>query len=113
MRRPQPVTTLSDGVSVAKPAAKLSKPEKNVRKPRATTRSRGACPRDMLQSRPLLHLLTPTDVTRLSIPTIPLCIRGPDLDVIRERDDVSQQHARSNEDLRAMENKLIDVEDLY
>lgn len=38
-------------------------------------------------------------------------LRGPDLDVIYERDKVSLQHAASKKDLRAMENKILDVED--
>ncbi len=54
---------------------------------------------------------THADATPPSVPTIPLGLRGPDLDVIRERDEISQQHAPSKEDLRAMENKLLDVED--
>ncbi len=55
---------------------------------------------------------TPAGATPPSIPTIPLGLRGPDLDVIRERYEVSQQHAPSKEDLRAMEDKLPDVADI-
>ncbi len=51
---------------------------------------------------------TPADATPPSVPTISLGLRGPDLDVIRERDEVSQQHAPSKEDPRAMEDKLLD-----
>lgn len=54
---------------------------------------------------------TPADATPPSVPTVPLGLRGPDLDIIRERDEVTQQQAPSKEDLRAMENKLLDVED--
>lgn len=54
---------------------------------------------------------TPADATLPSVPTIPLGLRGPDLDTIRERDEVARQQAPSKEDLRAIENKLLDVED--
>ncbi len=67
--------------------------------------------RDMSTSRRGNSPTTHADATPPSVPTIPLGLRGPDLDVIRERDEISQQHAPSKEDLRAMENKLLDVED--
>ncbi|KAN0118089.1 hypothetical protein V8E52_005676 [Russula decolorans] len=54
---------------------------------------------------------TPADATLPSVPTIPLGLRGPDLDIIRERDEGARQQAPSKEDLRVMENKLLDVED--
>lgn len=53
---------------------------------------------------------TPADATLPSVPTIPLGLRGPDLDIIRERDEGTRQQVPSKEDLRVMENKLLDVE---
>ncbi len=75
--------------------------------PVSTTRPRGACPRDMLQSRPLQYYTCRCNPALSTDNTTRLC--GPDLDIIREGDEVLQQHAPSKEDLRAMENKLIDV----
>ena len=90
-----------------KPAAKLSKPEKNVRKSRVDDRIK----KRMSTRYATISSPTPADATLPSVPTIPLGLRGPDLDVIRERDEVARQQAPSKEDLRAMENKLLDVED--
>ncbi|KAF8492853.1 hypothetical protein F5888DRAFT_1728215 [Russula emetica] len=90
-----------------KPAAKLSKPEKNVRKSRVDDRIK----KRMSTRYATISSPTPADATPPSVPTIPLGLRGPDLDIIRERDDVARQQAPSKEDLRAMENKLLDVEE--
>ncbi|KAI0279416.1 hypothetical protein BGY98DRAFT_1089185 [Russula aff. rugulosa BPL654] len=90
-----------------KPAAKLSKPEKNVRKSRVDDRIK----KRMSTRYATISSPTPADGTPPSVPTIPLGLRGPDLDIIRERDEVARQQAPSKEDLRAMENKLLDVED--
>ncbi len=89
-----------------KPATKLSKPEKNVRKSRVDDRIK-----KRMSMRYAISSPTPADATPPSVPTIPLGLRGPDLDIIRERDEIANQQAPSREDLRAMENKLLDVED--
>ena len=54
---------------------------------------------------------TPTDTSTPSVPTIPLDLRGTGLVSIREKDDTSQIQTPTKEDLRALENKLLDVED--
>jgi hypothetical protein len=89
-----------------KPAAKLSKPDKNARKSRVDDKIK-----KRMSTRYAISSPTPADATTPSVPTIPLGLRGPDIDIIREKDDVVQQQAPSKEDLRAMENKLLDVED--
>ena len=88
-----------------KPAAKLSKPGKNVRKSRVDDKIK-----KRMSMRYAISSPTPADTTP-SVPTIPLGLRGPDLDLIREKDEVVQQQALSKEDLRAIENKFLDVED--
>jgi hypothetical protein len=89
-----------------KPAAKLSKPDKNVRKSRVDDKIK----KRMSTRYASISSPTPADATP-SVPTIPLGLRGPDLDIIREKDEIVQQQAPSKEDLRAMENKLLDVEE--
>jgi hypothetical protein len=88
-----------------KPAAKLSKPDKNARKSRVDDKIK-----KRMSMRYAISSPTPADAAP-SVPTIPLGLRGPDLDIIREKDEVAQQHAPSKEDLRAMENRLLDVEE--
>ena len=90
-----------------RPAAKLSKPEKNVRKSRVDDRIK----KRMSTRYATISSPTPADATPPSVPMIPLGLRGPDLDIIREKDEVSRQRAPSKEDLRGMENKFLDVED--
>jgi hypothetical protein len=53
---------------------------------------------------------TPTNATSPSVPTIPLGLLGPSLDVVREKDEVVQQQPLSREDIRASENRLLDAE---
>jgi hypothetical protein len=89
-----------------RPAAKLSKPDKNVRKSRVDDKIK-----KRMSTRYAISSPTPADATTPSVPTIPLSLRGPDLDILREKDEVVQQQAPSKEDLRVMENKLLDVED--
>jgi hypothetical protein len=89
-----------------KPAAKLSKPDKNVRKSRVDDKIK----KRMSTRYASISSPTPADATP-SVPTIPLGLRGPDLDIIREKDEIAQQQAPSKEDLRVMENRLLDVEE--
>ncbi|KAI0299949.1 hypothetical protein BC826DRAFT_994353 [Russula brevipes] len=90
-----------------KPVAKLSKPDKNARKSRVDDKIK----RRMSTRYATISAPTPTDSTPPSLPTIPISLRGPGLDIIREKDEVVQQQPLSREDLRAAENKLLDVED--
>jgi exocyst complex component 8 len=89
-----------------RPAAKLSKPDRNVRKSRVDDKIK-----KRMSTRYAISSPTPADATTPSVPTIPLGLRGPDLDTLREKDVVVQQQAPSKEDLLAMENKLLDVDD--
>lgn len=88
-----------------KPAAKLSKPDKNARKSRVDDKIK-----KRMSMRYAISSPTPADATP-SVPTIPLGLRGPDLDIIREKNEITQQQAPSKEDLRATENRLLDVEE--
>jgi hypothetical protein len=90
-----------------KPVAKLSKPAKNARKSRVDDKIK----RRMSTRYAAISAPTPTDSTPPSLPTIPVSLRGPGLEIIREKDEVVQQQPLSREDLRAAENKLLDVED--
>jgi len=90
-----------------KPVARLNKPDKNARKSRVDDRIK----RRMSTRYATISAPTPTDATPPSVPTIPLGTRGTGLDTVRERDEVLQQQPPSREDLRAAENRLLDVED--
>lgn len=54
---------------------------------------------------------TPTSDTTPSVPTIPLDLRSAGLAPVREKDESSQIETPTKEDLRAAENRLLDVED--
>ena len=54
---------------------------------------------------------TPTDASTPSVPTIPLDLLGNGLALIREKDETSQVQTPTKEDLRAAENRLLDVEE--
>jgi hypothetical protein len=53
---------------------------------------------------------TPTDAAP-SVPTMPLDLRGNGLVPIREKDETSLVQTPTKEDLRAAENRLLDVEE--
>jgi hypothetical protein len=90
-----------------KPAAKLNKPDKNVRKSRVDDKIK----RRMSTRYATISGPTPAGTTPPSVPTIPLGLRGPGLDSIREKDEALQQQPPSREDIRAAENRLLDVEE--
>jgi exocyst complex component 8 len=79
---------------------------KNVRKSRIDDKIK----RRMSTRYATISAPTPADATPPSVPTIPLGLRGPSLDVVRERDEVVYQQPLSREDIRAAENRLLDVE---
>ncbi|KAI9510787.1 hypothetical protein F5148DRAFT_509929 [Russula earlei] len=89
-----------------KPVARLTKPDKNARKSRVDDKIK----RRMSTRYATISAPTPTNATP-PVPTIPLGRRGVGLDIVREKDEVLQQQPPSREDLRAAENKLLDVED--
>jgi exocyst complex component 8 len=91
-----------------KPVAKLSKPEKNNAR---TSRVDDKIKRRMSARYATISSPTPADVSAPSVPTISLGLREPGLGVVREQDEVVQKPAPSKEDIRAAENKLLDVDD--
>ncbi|KAF8256691.1 hypothetical protein EI94DRAFT_1763604 [Lactarius quietus] len=97
-------TTVSKG---PRPTAKLNKPNKNARKSKVDDKIK----RRMSARYATISAPTPTDTTTPSVPTIPLDLRGNGLVPIREKDETSQVQTLTKEDLRAAENKLLDVED--
>jgi exocyst complex component 8 len=89
-----------------KPAAKLEKPNKNAPKSRVDDKIK----RRMSARYATISAPTPTVASVPSVPTIPLSLQ-PGLGIVREQDEVIQQQAPSKEDLRAAENKLLDVDE--
>ncbi|KAI0275476.1 hypothetical protein BC834DRAFT_51840 [Gloeopeniophorella convolvens] len=87
-----------------KPAAKPSKPSKDARKSRVDDKIKRR------MSMRYASISAPTEASTPSVPTIPLGLR-PGIGTIREQDEIVQQPAPSREDLRATENKLLDVDD--
>ncbi|KAI0294697.1 Cullin repeat-like-containing domain protein [Multifurca ochricompacta] len=81
-----------------KPAGKLNKPNKSVRKSRIDDKIK----RRMSTRYATISAPTPTDPSFPSIPTIPLGIRRDGLEVVK---------APSKEDIRDAENRLLDVDD--
>lgn len=96
-------TTVSKG---PRPAAKLNKPNKNARKSKVDDKIK----RRMSARYASISSPTPTDTTP-SVPTIPLDLRSAGLATLREKDESSQIETPTKEDLRAAENRLLDVED--
>ena len=96
-------TTVSKG---PRPAAKLNKPNKNARKSKVDDKIK----RRMSARYASISSPTPTDTTP-SVPTIPLDLRSAGLATVREKDESSQIETPTKEDLRAAENRLLDVED--
>ncbi|KAI0296328.1 Cullin repeat-like-containing domain protein [Multifurca ochricompacta] len=90
-----------------KPAGKLNKPNKSVRKSRIDDKIK----RRMSTRYATISAPTPTDPSFPSIPTIPLGIRRDGLEVVSEKDEIVQQEAPSKEDIRDAENRLLDVDD--
>ena len=88
-----------------KPAA--TKPNKNVRKSRIDDKIK----RRMSTRYATISAPTPTDATTPSVPTIPLGLRGPSLDAVRETDEAVRRQSLSREDIRVAENRLLDVDD--
>jgi hypothetical protein len=97
-------TTVSKG---PRPAAKLNKPNKNARKSKVDDKIK----RRMSARYATISAPTPTTDTTPSVPTVPLDLRGADLAPVREKDEFSQIQPPTKEDLRAAENRLLDVED--
>ena len=89
-----------------RPAAKLNKPNKNARKSKVDDKIK----RRMSARYATISAPTPTDAVP-SVPTISLDIRGTGLVPIREKDENSQVQTPTKEDLRAAENRLLDVEE--
>ncbi|KAH8982243.1 Cullin repeat-like-containing domain protein [Lactarius hatsudake] len=88
-------------------AAKLNKPSKNARKSRVDDKIK----RRMSARYATISAPTPTDTSPPSVPTIPLDLRGAGLVSVREKDEISQVQTPTKEDLRAAENRLLDVDD--
>jgi hypothetical protein len=89
-----------------RPAAKLNKPNKNARKSKVDDKIK----RRMSARYATISAPTPTDAAP-SVPTIPLDLRGNGLVPIREKDETSLVQTPTKEDLRAAENRLLDVEE--
>lgn len=90
-----------------KPAAKLNKPSKDARKSRVDDKIK----RRMSTRYATISSPAPTDTAPPSVPTIPLNLRDPGLETVREKYDVAQEQPPSREDLHVVENRLLDVED--
>ena len=91
----------------SKPAVKLNKTSKSVRKSRVDDKIK----RRMSTRYATISAPTPTDATLPSVPTIPLGFRSTGLGNIPENDEVVQQQPPSREEIRTAENKLLDAED--